>query len=120
MTTKTIKAILSGHCVICEVDDMGHGSNPGDNYSHAMCVISRRGDRYRCYVHCSWGSDQGYYQEGGNFTAVGRGYSQKEAIGECKAELAGSDRLSFAAKNSLLKANDAADEYALDTASNNV
>ena len=103
-------AILNSHTILADLLDEGHGSHPGDHYSHARCVISHREERYRCYVHCTSGSDQGYYQEGSSYEACGRGDTIGSAIAACRAELSSDDKLSYAAKQALSVAYDEAEE----------
>jgi len=105
-----MEAILKSHSILADVEDHGHGSHPGGYYSHARCVISERDERYRCYVHCTKGSDQGYYEEGSSYETCGRGDSIGSAINSCRAELSSDDRLSYAAKQALSTAYDEAEE----------
>ena len=101
--------ILEGHTVLADVKDDGHGSCPGQNYSHADCVISYRDDRYRCYVICETGSDQGYYQRNYSHEACGRGDSIGSAVDDCRDELRSDDQLTYAAKQALSEAYDDAE-----------
>ena len=103
-------AILKTHTILSDCEDHGHGSHPGGNYSHARCVISQRDERYRCYVYCTSGSDQGYYQGGSSYEACGRGDSIGSAINSCRAELSSDDELTYAAKQALAAAYDEAEE----------
>jgi len=105
-----MNAILKSHTILADITDEGHGSHPGDTYSHARCVISERSGRYRCYVHCTSGSDQGYYQEGSSHEACGRGDTIGGAIADCRADLESDDQLSYAAKQALSEAFDEVEE----------
>ena len=105
-----MNAILKSHTILADCEDRGHGSHPGDPYFHARCVISRRDERYRCYVHCTSGRDQGYYEEGSSYEACGRGDTIDGAIAACRAELSSDDKLTYAAKQALVVAYDEAEE----------
>ena len=110
-----MQATLASHSVLADVKDKGHGSSPGDWYHHARCVLSRRGERYRCYLKCTQGSDQVYYSGGiydeyDSYEACGRGDSIGDAIAQCRAELSSDDQLTYAAKQALSVAQDEAEE----------
>lgn len=62
-----------------------HGHVPGHQYHDVEVLISRRGVRYRCHVVETWGSDQGYLQERGRLSVVGRGGSLREATSEASS-----------------------------------
>ena len=105
--------ILKSHIVMSDYIDYGHGSNPGDPYSHCRCVVShnRNKSSYRCYVHCTRGSDQGYYADGEEYKTCGRGTCLRDAIDDCKENLLRDDEYSYAAQQALSTSFDEVEEF---------
>ena len=86
------------------------GHVPGHQYHDVHCVISRRGDTYRCHIVESWGSCQGYDEEHGRKEAIGRGDTISDAARSAseRATQAGMDQGLLA--QAVSKAEDAAED----------
>lgn len=121
-----MKAILKSHDVLADCEDHGHGSAPGDTYSHARVVVSStRGrhrkyllgeGRYRAYVCTESGSDQGaddgsrIFERAEHYEACGRGTTVSSAAFAASTALAELGQYTYAARCALASAVDAVDE----------
>lgn len=61
-----------------------YGHVPGHQYNDVTVTIENRGGDYRCRVLEVWGSAQGYDEEHGRKSVVGRGASVSEAVQDAK------------------------------------
>ena len=121
-----MKASLRSHDVLADCEDHGHGSAPGDTYSHARVVVSStRGrhrkyllgeGRYRAYVCTESGSDQGaddgsrLFERAEHYEACGRGTTVALACDAARAELVELGQYTYAARSALASAVDEVDE----------
>ena len=120
-----MKAILKSHDVLADCEDHGHGSAPGDTYSHARCVVSSTQGRhrknllgegrYRAYVCTESGSDQAaasgrLFERGAHYEVCGRGTTVANAVDAARAELAELGQLTYAARSATSSAVDEVDE----------
>ena len=105
--------ILKSHTIMSDYTDHGHGSQPGSVYSHCRCVVSHNRDKsnYRCYVHCTRGSDQGCYADGEEYKTCGRGTCLSNAIENCKENLIENGEYSYAAQQAIMTAIDEVEEF---------
>ena len=107
-----MEAILKSHSILADAE-VTSDEPCESNYSHRVrCVISQLDDRYRCYIHLSWGHWYGeYFNEDSSYIACVRGDSISEVIDTCRADLTSDDKLTYETKQAMIEAHDEAEEH---------